>query len=181
VAVLPTLVGALSPGLFAAAASVGFLQLLRVVRVLRFFRFTRDEEFFFGTVSREGLRTMTLLLTILSIFFVAAGLFWAVEHEANPAIATFGDAFYFAVVSLTTVGFGDITPATRAGRWVTVLAILAAVILVPRQASRVVREWTGRERVDVTCPQCGLSTHDEDASHCKACGHVIYQEFDDRE
>jgi voltage-gated potassium channel len=181
VAVLPTLAGALSADLFAAAASVGFLQLLRVVRVLRFFRFTRDEEFFFGTVSRETLRTMTLLLTIVSIFFVAAGLFWTVEHEVNPAVATFGDAFYFAVVSLTTVGFGDITPATRAGRWVTVLAILAAVIFVPRQASRIVKEWTRREKVEVTCPQCGLAAHDPDASHCKACGHVVYQEFDERE
>jgi voltage-gated potassium channel len=181
VAVLPTLAGALSPGLFAAATSVGVLQLLRLVRVLRFFRFTRDEEFFFGTVSQETLRSLTLLLTILSIFFVTAGLFYTVEHEVNPAVATFGDAFYFAVVSLTTVGFGDITPTTSAGRWVTVFAILAAVILVPRQASRIVREWTGREEVGVTCPQCGLSVHDEDASHCKACGHVIYQEFDDRE
>jgi voltage-gated potassium channel len=180
-AVLPTLVGALSPGLLAATSSVGVLGLLRVVRVLRFFRFTRDEEFFFGTVERETLRTMTLALTVLSVFFVAAGLFYAVEHEANPAVATFGDAFYYAVVSLTTVGFGDITPATRAGRWVTVLAILAAVVFVPRQASRIVRAWTDRDTVDVTCPQCGLSRHDEDASHCKACGHVVYQEFDGAE
>jgi voltage-gated potassium channel len=177
-AVLPTLVGTLSPGLLAVASSVGFLQLLRVVRVLRFFRFTRDEEFFFGTVTRETLQVMTLVLTVLSIFFVAAGLFYTVEHEANPAVATFGDAFYYAVVSLTTVGFGDITPTTRAGRWVTVLAILAAVVFVPRQASRIVRAWTDRDTVDVTCPQCGLSRHDEDASHCKACGHVIYSEFD---
>lgn len=179
-AVIPTVVGALSAELFAVATGVGSLQLLRVVRVLRFFRFTRDEEFFFGTVSRESLRKITLLLTIISIFFVAAGLFYTVEHEANAAVQNFGDAFYFAVVSLTTVGFGDITPTTRAGRWVTVLAILAAVILVPRQASRIVRAWTRQETVDATCPQCGLSAHDPDASHCKACGHVIYQEFDER-
>jgi voltage-gated potassium channel len=180
-AVLPVVVGALSPGLAVAAGSVGFLQLLRVVRVLRFFRFIRDEAFFFGTVSDETLRTARLLLTVVSIFFVAAGLFYAVEHGANPAVATFGDAFYYAVVALTTVGFGDITPATGAGRWVTVFAILAAVILVPRQASRIVRAWTGRGAVEVTCPECGLAAHDADASHCKACGSVIYQEFDARE
>jgi voltage-gated potassium channel len=94
---------------------------------------------------------------------------------------TFGDAFYYAVITLSTTGFGDIIPVTTAGRWVTVGSILAAIIVIPRQASKFVREWTSKEQVNVTCPQCGLEYHDPDASHCKACGHVIYQELDSRE
>lgn len=79
------------------------------------------------------------------------------EHAVNPGVATFSDAFYFTVVALTTVGFGDIVPVTRLGRAVTVGAILAAVILIPWQAGRIVRAWTGpsREKVDMTCPNCG--------------------------
>jgi len=170
--VLPAPVGALN---------VGFLRVVRVVRVLRFYRFTRDAEFFFGTVSDNTLRALKLLLTILVLLFAAAGLFYSAEHAANPEVATFGDAFYYTVVTLSTVGFGDIVPATAAGRWVTVAAILAAIIVIPRQAGRVIREWTTREKVNVTCPDCGLAYHDPDASHCKACGHVIYQETDSRE
>jgi voltage-gated potassium channel len=178
--VLPTFAVLAGP-LFPAAAGLGVLRLLRVVRVLRFFRFTRDEEFFFGTVSVETLRVLKLLMTVVAIFFVSAGLFYEFEHAVNEQVNTFGDAFYFTVVTLTTVGFGDITPATRAGRFVTIAAILAGVILIPWQASKIVREWAHRDKQNVTCPDCGLEYHDADASHCKACGHVIYQEHDPRE
>lgn len=176
-AILPTfaiLAFPISP----VAADIGFLRVIRVVRFLRFYRFTRDAEFFFGTVSDNGLRAMKLLLTVLTIFFVAAGLFYSVEVTANPNVDNFGDSFYYVVVTVTTVGFGDIIPVTEAGRWVTVSAILAGIILIPWQASRIVREWTARDRVDVRCPNCGLIGHDRDASHCKACGNLIYQEYD---
>jgi voltage-gated potassium channel len=177
-AIVPTFAVLVTPG---TVAGLGVLQLLRVIRILRFFRFTRDEEFFFGTVSVETLRVMKLLMTVVAIFFVSAGLFYEFEHRGNAGVDTFGDAFYFTVVTLTTVGFGDITPTTDAGRWVTIAAILAGIIFIPWQASKIVREWTSRDQRNVTCPECGLEYHDADASHCKACGHVIYQEHDSRE
>jgi len=178
--VLPTLSVLLLP-VPTVVADVGFLRVVRVVRVLRFYRFTRDEEFFFGTVSVGTLRSMKLLLTVLVVFFVSAGLFYSAEHQVNPGVENFGDAFYYTVVTLTTVGFGDVVPVTQMGRWVTVAAVLAAVVLVPWQAGKIVREWAHREQVNVTCPNCGLAYHDRDASHCKACGHVIYQEYDSRQ
>jgi voltage-gated potassium channel len=179
-AILPTLSVVLLPGV-GAVAQIGFLRAVRVVRVLRFYRFTQDAEFFFGTVSDNTLRAVKLLLTVLVLFFVSAGLFYSAESGTNPDVATFGDAFYYTVVTLSTVGFGDIIPATRLGRWVTVATILAGVILVPWQASKIVREWAHAEKVSVTCENCGLAHHDPDASHCKACGEVIYQEFDSRQ
>jgi voltage-gated potassium channel len=179
VSVLPTFVVLVLPAT-PIAVNIGFLRVIRVIRVLRFYRFTRDAEFFFGTVSDNALRAVKLLLTVLVIFFLSAGLFYSVENEVNPAVGTFGDAFYYTVVTLSTVGFGDILPTTAAGRWVTVATILAGVIVIPWQASKIVREWARRETVDVTCPNCGLRGHDPDASHCKACGHVVYQEFDSR-
>jgi voltage-gated potassium channel len=179
-AILPTLLLVAFPASI-FAVNVGFLRVLRVVRVLRFYRFTQDAEFFFGTVTDNTLRAMKLLLTILVLLSASAGLFYSAEHAVNPGVDTFGDAFYYTVVTLSTVGFGDIVPATAAGRWITVASILAAIIVIPRQASAILKEWTSREKVNVTCPECGLSYHDRDASHCKACGHVIYQEHDSRE
>ncbi|WP_408957073.1 ion transporter [Natrinema sp. 74] len=179
-AILPTLLVVGWPGA-ATVASVGFLRVIRVIRVLRFYRFTQDAEFFFGTISDNALRALKLLLTVLVLLFVSAGLFYSAEHGRNPAVDTFGDAFYYVVVALSTVGFGDIVPVTTAGRWVTVAAILAAIIVLPWQASKIAREWARTGKVNVTCPNCGLSSHDRDASHCKACGHVIYQEFDSSE
>lgn len=178
-AILPTLLVFLLP-VPIGALHIGFLRVIRVVRVLRFYRFTEDAEFFFGTIEDNTLRATKLLLTILVLLFASAGVFYSVENASNPNVTTFGDAFYYAVITLSTTGFGDIIPVTTAGRWVTVGAILAAIIIIPRQASKLVREWASKKKVTVTCPQCGLSYHDPDASHCKACGHVIYQELDSR-
>jgi len=175
--VLPTLVAVVAVGP-AIGINIGFLRVVRVIRVLRFYRFTRDEEFFFGTVEASTLRSMKLLLTVVVIFFVGAGLFYSAEASVNPDVSNFGDAFYYMIIALTTVGFGDIVPATQLGRWVTVAGVLAAIVLVPWQASKIVRAWTSGEQIDVTCPNCGLTGHDADASHCKACGHVIYQEHE---
>ena len=178
--ILPTLSVVLLP-VSGAIVNIGFLRVIRVIRVLRFYRFTADAEFFFGTVSDNTLRAMKLLLTILVLLFTSAGLFYSAESGTNPDIETFGDSFYYTVVTLSTVGFGDITPTTPAGRWITVGSILAAIVLIPRQASKILKEWTSRDKVNVTCPECGLEYHEPDASHCKACGNVIYQEADSRE
>jgi voltage-gated potassium channel len=180
VSLLPTLVVLVLP-LPATAMNIGFLRVLRVLRALRFYRFTRDQEFFFGTLSVEALRATKLLLTVLVVLFTTAGLFFSFEHAANPAVSNFGDAFYYTVVAVTTVGFGDIIPVTALGRWVTVAAILVGIVVIPWQASKIIKEWTHRGKINVTCPVCGLAYHDSDASHCKACGSVIYHEYDSRE
>jgi voltage-gated potassium channel len=178
-AILPTI-----PFLFlpTSAVNYGFIRIIRVFKVLRIFRFlrfTQDPYFFFGNISMAMLNVVRLLLTLLMIFFVSSGFFWHFENQVNPHVNTFGDAFYFTVVALTTVGFGDIIPVTQAGKWVTVLMILSGIILIPWQASRLVKEWIHlSDKQKVVCSKCGLKYHDKDASHCKACGNLIYQEFD---
>lgn len=175
-AILPVFFVLLTP---AAPLKIGFIRVIRVFRIFRFLRFTADPVFFFGTISPRLLKIMRLAMTILIIFFISSGLFWFVEHGQNHDVNNFGDAFYFTVVSLTTVGFGDITPVSSEGRWVTVLMILSGIVLIPWQVGQIVKEWMGMAAKKATlCQQCGLKYHDKDASHCKACGNLIYQEFD---
>jgi len=181
IAILPTLSLLILP-FFGITLDIGFIKLIRVFRVFRIFRFLRftaDSDFFFGSIPKQLLNVVRLCLTIFMIFFISSGLFFLVENGVNAKVSNFGDAFYFTVVALTTVGFGDITPLSGAGKWVTVLMILSGIILIPWQVSRIVKEWVRMgTKKEVICPGCGLRYHDEDASHCKSCGHIIYQEYD---
>lgn len=176
VAILPFFVMFISPE---SPLEIGFIRIIRVFRIFRFFRFTADPYFFFGNINLYVLRVVQLLTTLFSIFFVSTGLFWFVEHAVNSQVNTFGDAFYFTVVALTTVGFGDITPVSVGGRWVTTIMILSGIILIPWQVGKIVKEWVRfSQKKEVVCSSCGLKYHDQDASHCKSCGQVIYQEYD---
>ncbi|UCB51043.1 MAG: ion transporter [Deltaproteobacteria bacterium] len=181
IAILPTLALLVLP-VFGITLNFGFVKLIRIFRVFRIFRFLRftaDPYFFFGSITQQLLKVVRLVLTILMIFFISSGLFFYVEQDINTKVKNFGDAFYFTVVALTTAGFGDITPKSDAGKWVTVLMILSGIILIPWQISRIVREWVHMaSKAEIVCPGCGLRYHERDASHCKACGHLIYQEYD---
>jgi voltage-gated potassium channel len=181
IAIVPTISLLVLP-LFGMTPNFGFIKVIRVIRVFRIFRFLRftaDPQFFFGSITRRLLNLIQLFLTILMIFFISSGLFFYVENPLNPNVQTFGDAFYFTVVTLTTVGFGDITPLSEAGKWITVFMILSGIILIPWQISRIVKEWIYiSTKKEVLCPGCGLRFHDENASHCKSCGHIIFQEYD---
>jgi len=181
IAILPTLALLVLPA-FGITLNLSFVKLIRIFRVFRIFRFLRftvDPDFFFGSITTHLLKVVRLVLTILIIFFISSGLFFYVESATNAHVKNFGDAFYFTVVALTTVGFGDITPRSDAGKWVTVMMILSGIVLIPWQVSRVVKEWIHMaSKEEIVCSKCGLRYHDRDASHCKACGHLIYQEYD---
>jgi voltage-gated potassium channel len=181
VAIVPTLALLVLP-LFGLSPDLAFLKLLRglrVFRIFRFLRFTADPDFFFGQYTWRFLRVLRLFLTIFMLFFISSGLFYRVEHTTNPMINNFGDAFYFTVVALTTVGFGEIVPLSTGGRWLTVAMILTGIVLIPWQAGLIIKAWLrlGVKR-DIICSNCGLRWHDRDASHCKSCGHVIYQVYE---
>lgn len=179
--IIPTLILFAFPD---SQASENFrvLYLLRGFKVFRIFRFLRsltDQYFFFGAISLSFLKVLRLITTIIMIFFFGSGVFYYLEFGNNPGVQNFGDAFYFCVVTLTTVGFGDITPKTAGGKWATVLMIISGIMLIPWQASQVVKEWIFLSSKTLTvCSKCGLKYHDRDAVHCKHCGSPIYQEYE---
>jgi voltage-gated potassium channel len=113
---------------------------------------------------------------MVAIVFVSAGLIFYAEHEINPVkFSTFFDAIYFSVVTLTTVGFGDITPVSPYGRIITVLIIISGIVFIPWQVRNLIAHFiVSINKVSLLCKECGLEYHDRDATHCKRCGSKIY-------
>ena len=163
IAILPVLTG---------ITDVSFIRILRWFRILRLLRFIEGKALL-GNLDREDSSIVTrILFTIFSIIFIYSGLIYQVEHPVNPKdFGTFFDAVYFAVVTMTTVGFGDVTPTSDAGKLMTVLMILTGIALIPWQLGDLIKQVAkSANKVNAVCPKCQLSSHDLDARFCKRCG-----------
>lgn len=145
-----------------------FLRVVRMLRLMRSYHllkelrdafrwFRRNEEIF-----QSSINLMVFIFVVTAIVFV-------VENERNPNINDYLDALYFTVTTLTTTGFGDITMTDSLGRLLTVLIMIFGVGLFLRLVQTIFRP----PKVNLPCPDCGLSRHDPDAVHCKHCGRVL--------
>lgn len=120
-----------------------------------------------------------MLSVLFILIFVSSSLIYTFEAPFNDKINNFSDAVYLSLVTVTTVGFGDIVPVTENGRFVVMIVILFGIFLIPVYIGSLLKSYihTSKKR-DVTCKKCGLKKHDHNATHCKMCGEIIYQEFE---
>ena len=140
---------------------------LRLLRILRLQRVLQDLETFsaftmalgLGNVKNEvqpyQLQLSRVILSLFTLLSVSAGLIYAAEHGVNPDMDNYFSALYFTLTTLTTVGFGDITPVTFQGKLIVSGTILAGVTIIPAQAAALVEslmnvKLVGDELVDET-------------------------------
>jgi voltage-gated potassium channel len=165
---------------FIGMVDISFIRLLRWFRILRLIRFI-DRKFLFASISTEdGMIFGRILFTLFAIVFIYSGLIYQVEHPVNPQnYGTFLDAFYFSVVTMTTVGFGDVTPISELGRLLTVLMIFTGIALIPWQVGDLIKRVVKTtNQVETVCSGCGLTFHDIDAGFCKRCGAKLPSRID---
>ncbi|MEO0406167.1 MAG: ion transporter [Cyanobacteria bacterium P01_A01_bin.135] len=159
---------------FLGLFDISILLVFRWFRVLRLVRLLENARF--GSFNSEDLFSFArILLTLFTIVFVYSGLIYQVEHVVNPqGFRTMLDALYFAVATMTTVGFGDITPISEAGRLLTILMIWTGIAFIPWQIGELVTSTLkGLQRVERPCQVCGTAYHDGDARFCRVCGSSL--------
>lgn len=161
--------------MFVGFMDARFLRLFRWFRILRILRFIDFEVSIFRLKTEDGIILARILLTLFSIVFIYSGLIYQIEHQVNPEVfKSFFDALYFSVVTMTTVGFGDVIPLSQIGRVLTLMMIVTGVLIIPWQVRDLIEQLLKTiDKVDRTCSQCGLAVHDRDANFCKICGFKL--------
>ncbi len=155
---------------------VRFIRIFHGFRILRLVRFIDFEIFIFRIKTEDSVILVRVLLTLFSLIFINSGLIYQIEHHLNPdGFRNFFDALYFSVVTMTTVGFGDVTPLSDTGKFVTLLMICSGVLILPWQIGQLIKQLVktanqATNQVKKVCSSCGLSLHDPDANFCKICG-----------
>jgi len=173
-AILPTYLGFFFPG-------SRYLVVIRVLRVLRVFRILKLVEYI-GEADhlikalRSSRRKVTVfLLTVLTLVVILGSLMYLVEGPAH-GIDSIPRGVYWAIVTLTTVGYGDISPATTLGQALASVVMIMgyAIIAVPTGIITVELGRAQQRRVVAqTCSLCGWHEHDDNARYCKLCGTAL--------
>ena len=170
-AVLPTYIAIFFP----EAAVLLDVRILRLVRVFRIFKLTRylAEFRLLGRAMANSMRKILVFLSIVvMVVLVVATLMYVIEGPEN-GFTSIPKSIYWALSTITTVGYGDIVPRTELGRALAGLVMLIGWGILAVPTGIVTAEMTvqslGRTRM-LVCPACGAGGHDADASFCRRCG-----------
>lgn len=124
---------------FLAINNLTILYWLGWLRILRLLRYV-DNQFVFVRIPDKALIFSRLLYTFIAIIFIFSGLIYQVEYPSNELFSSFIDTVYFSIVTITTVGFGDVTPHSELGRLLTILMILIGSVLILPQVGQSIEQ-----------------------------------------
>ena len=165
---------------FIGAQSLLVFRALRLLRVFRIFKLSRFlTEINFLTIALKGsLRKISIfLLTVLTLTVILGSIMYLVEKKEN-GFSNIPESIYWAIVTITTVGYGDISPVTPLGKFVASIVMLIgyAIIAVPTGIlthDLAMAAKKEKKELPEACPNCGREGHDGDATFCKFCGAAL--------
>ncbi len=173
-AVLPTYLALLVPEV-GALIDVRVLRLLRVFRIFKLTAYVTEYQAIGLALRASRRKILVFLAAVMMIVLVIGTLMYVVEGPAN-GFTSIPTSVYWAITTMTTVGFGDITPKTDLGRLIASLMMLLGWGTLAVPTGIVTAEMTYARRATVTtrtCQECLTEGHMPDANYCRHCGAVL--------
>lgn len=171
IAVLPSYV-ALIVGAGPYLAVVRALRLLRVFRVLKLVRYLGEARVLGQAVTASRAKITVFLTFVLTVVLVVGAAMYLIEGPAS-GFDSIPISVYWAIVTLTTVGYGDIAPQTIFGKLLASIVMIMGYGIIAVPTGIVTVELAHARRMPITteaCRDCGAGGHDNDAAFCKFCG-----------
>jgi len=157
---------------------VRILRLLRLFRVLKMIRYVSEASILSIALKTSQPKIIVFLLTVFTIVVIAGALMHLIEGPAS-GFDNIPVSMYWVVVTLTTVGYGDIAPQTTFGRIIASFLMIVGYGIIAVPTGIVSVELVKATRASVTtraCDACGREGHEPDVPYCKFCGHKM-EEF----
>ncbi len=170
-AILPTYLSVVIPGAQSFLV-IRALRLLRVFRILKLVHFLGEAQVLRRALRASGRKITVFLVTVVTLVLVIGAAMYLIEGPEN-GFTSIPESMYWAIVTMTTVGYGDIAPQTVPGKLLASLVMIIGygIIAVPTGIVTVeMAEASRRARRTRACPSCGEENHDRDARFCKRCG-----------
>ena len=173
-AVIPTYLGLLLTG-SSAMIILRALRLLRIFRVLKLVRYLGAERHLLAAFKASIPKITVFLVAVACIVLISGTMMYHIEGNEN-GFTSIPVGIYWAVVTLTTVGYGDISPVTPLGQFIAMIIMITGYGIIAVPTGIVTAEITriSLEKPNTrTCHNCGREGHDSDAVYCKYCGDKI--------
>ena len=151
---------------------IRLLRVLRIFRVLKLLRYTSEANVLMRSVYHSRRKIFIFFSAVLVACTVFGTLMYLVEGADN-GFTSIPKSIYWTIVTITTVGYGDIVPVTAFGKVIASMAMLTGYSIIAIPTGILTAELANemqRERVGRGCRNCDKSGHDRDAVHCKFCG-----------
>lgn len=171
-AVLPTYLGLLFPGSHYLLV-VRLLRVLRIFRVLKVVQYIGEADLLMDALHNSRRKITIFLFAVLTLAIIAGSLMYVVEG-ADSGFTSIPTSVYWAIVTLTTVGYGDISPATPLGQLIATIIMMLGygIIAVPTgiMSVEIARATERREMILQACRECGGECYSREARFCMHCG-----------
>lgn len=153
---------------------VRILRLLRIFRVLKLTTYITESRVIVSALRRSRQKITVFVVAVVTIVAVVGCLMYVVEGEENGFV-DIPTGMYWAVVTLTTVGYGDLSPKTGLGKLLASIVMILGYGIIAVPTGIVTAELTRGIRSQSThvCPECHAEGHDDDAIYCNQCGSPL--------
>lgn len=170
-ATVPLYIDLLFPG-FHFFLALRAMRLLRIFRILKLMHFVGASNLLFIALVRSRSKIFVFLYTVLVLCIIMGTVMYMVEGPEN-GFTSIPVSIYWTIVTLTTVGFGDITPATPLGQFISSIIMIMGYGIIAVPTGIVTSELARQHRVNSNtraCPDCAEGNHRDDADFCFHCG-----------
>lgn len=155
------------------------LRLLRIFRILKITRYLNESRLLIQALKASRVKISVFLFSVLTMVIIIGTVMYMIEGAAS-GFTSIPRGIYWAIVTLTTVGYGDITPQSPFGQFVSSIVMILGygIIAVPTGivSVEINRAYSDQKTTSQVCPSCLKEGHDKEAVYCKHCGSRINEE-----